>query len=65
MIFDVEFFKSKLAKFSGANELGDQLIQVIKNKSIDVRPQPPPSRDSQSHTQPTPAGTTQGNEGAG
>jgi len=63
MINDVEFFKSKLGKFNGANELGDYLIQVIKNKSITVPPQPQPSTDSQSQTKVSSTETTQAKEG--
>jgi hypothetical protein len=59
MIADVEFFKSKLSKLNGATELGDQLIQVIRNKPISTPPQPRESTDSQAQLTRPSTDTTQ------
>ena len=60
MIEDVEFFKAKLGKFEGANQLGDYLIQVIKDKAI-MAPaaQPQASTESISQTNGSTELTTQ------
>lgn len=34
MLSDVEYFKSKMGKIDGADDLGDTLIQVVNAKTI-------------------------------
>ena len=34
MLRDAEFFKSRLGKLEGAAELGDYIVDIVKNKPV-------------------------------
>lgn len=45
MLSDVQFFKSRIDKLDGADDLGDHLVSVVKSKTIIGLPASIPSSE--------------------
>lgn len=41
LLRDVEFFKTRISKLDGAGDIGDFLVAIINEKSVDRAPNPP------------------------